>query len=281
MPVEKQMTAQAMALQGCTLEERRAYMAKTFERTQGAMASAIDKLSLAKRTIPPYASTYMGASVSEHGPIPTDMHLIESGLLIVKADPPPFKSTAKIDGGAAKLGGKPWASFEVSQPAIFTPEQGDGQLGTPAARKAKVDEEMWRVRTLEWTLQKNAFNTDVAANLRTNVAKQCKVRTSRRTTIAPLPSRLLSELLTASRQSSRHALRLDTLRYPPMPSRLPARTSHLPSPTALQLAYVEKPTDAARLSVNVRAALTDSQVTGPTILGPRPRITPSQCMPAC
>lgn len=221
MPVEKQMTAQAMALQGCTLEERRAYMAKTFERTQGAMASAIDKLSLAKRTIPPYASTYMGASVSEHGPIPTDMHLIESGLLIVKADPPPFKSTAKIDGGAAKLGGKPWASFEVSQPAIFTPEQGDGQLGTPAARKAKVDEEMWRVRTLEWTLQKNAFNTDVAANLRTNVAKQCK------------------------------------------------------------LAYVEKPTDAARLSVNVRAALTDSQVTGPTILGPRPRITPSQCMPAC
>jgi len=157
-------------------KEKRAYMAKVFEKTQRDMSSTVDELSLAKRTPVPYPSTYAGMPVAETGPIPVDAHLIPSGMTVVKAQPQDFEND---DDEFEQLGlsGKPWASYQKAEPSIFTASTVNESSSTsPAARKRTTEEEeMWRAQYLEWTLQKNAFNPDIAAALRTNVRKQANL----------------------------------------------------------------------------------------------------------
>ena len=50
----------------------------------------------------------------------------------------------------------------------------------PAAEPA-VDEEMWRTRFNEWTLQKNAYNPDIASQMRTNVRKAASLTSAVKT----------------------------------------------------------------------------------------------------
>jgi hypothetical protein len=158
---------------GLTAKEKRTYMADVFSKTQMAMSQTVDLLGLERRRAVPYASTWEGSSISEHGPIPTDAHLIPSNLVIVKPELPNFKVPAGATGAISKLGGKPWASFEVSQPAVF--EQSSGVEPPPPPHRPKLDEEMYRAQYMEWTLQKNAFNPDIAAAMRTNVKKQASL----------------------------------------------------------------------------------------------------------
>jgi len=158
---------------GLTAKEKRQYMADVFSKTQQAMSSTVDLLGLERRRAVPYASTWEGASISEHGPIPTDAHLIPSNMVIVKPELPNFKVPAGATGAISKLGGKPWASYEVSRPEVF--QQTSGVEPPPPAHKPKMDEEMYRAQYMEWTLQKNAFNPDIAAAMRTNVKKQASL----------------------------------------------------------------------------------------------------------
>ena len=159
---------------GLTAKEKRKYMAKQFEVTQHAMSSTVDELSLMRRTAVPYPSTWQGASVAEHGPIPTDAHLIPSNMVITKPELPSFKVAASAE--SSKLGGKPWASFELSQPIVFVePSAAVADDAAAEKPKPKMDEEMWRAQYLEWTLQKNAYNPDIAASMRTNVRKQASL----------------------------------------------------------------------------------------------------------
>ena len=67
---------------GLSAQEKRKYMANTFAVTQYAMSQTVDLLGLERRRAVPYASTWEGSSISEHGPIPTDAHLIPSNLVI-------------------------------------------------------------------------------------------------------------------------------------------------------------------------------------------------------
>jgi len=155
--------------------ERRAFMAQVFESQSQSMASAVDKLSIARRTIPPYASEWGGASISEHGPIPTDLHLMESKHAIVKQQPTGFHEsiTNTSHMSVPRLGRKPYYAFELTQPKVF--EAAPQGLGSPEIRKTQIDEEMWRARAFEWKMQKNAFNNEVSAALRTSVRTQCKL----------------------------------------------------------------------------------------------------------
>jgi len=196
---------------GLTQKEKRQYMAKTFADTQMAMSKTVDQLSLARRTAVPFASTWEGSSISEHGPIPTDAHLIPSKHVIVKPELPSFKIMAS-DREANKLGGKPWASYVTPQPPVFNEPSSSGDAVAPPEKPKRVmDEEMWRAQYQEWTLQKNAFNPDIAAAMRTNVRKQA----------------------------------------------------------SLTMVDPESSQDPARSSENVKAALSDSQITGPAF--PKPK----------
>eukprot|EP00325_Prymnesiales_sp_UTEX-LB-985_P006667 CAMPEP_0174701118 /NCGR_PEP_ID=MMETSP1094-20130205/5859_1 /TAXON_ID=156173 /ORGANISM="Chrysochromulina brevifilum, Strain UTEX LB 985" /LENGTH=216 /DNA_ID=CAMNT_0015898717 /DNA_START=32 /DNA_END=682 /DNA_ORIENTATION=+ len=161
---------------GLSAKDKRAYMAKVFEKTQRDMSSIVDDLSLAKRSPVPYPSTYKGNHVAETGPIPVDAHLIPSGMTTVKSAPHDFE-VDDLEFEQLGLSGKPWASYLKAEPSIFTPSAGNQRSSaSPAARKRTTEEEeMWRAQYLEWTLQKNAFNPDIAAALRTNVRKQASL----------------------------------------------------------------------------------------------------------
>jgi len=209
------------APEGLSVKEKRAYMAKVFEQTQRSMSSTVDELSLAKRSAVPYPSTYTGRPVADTGPIPIDSHLIASGMTVVKAPPQDFENEDN-EFDRLGLGGKPWASYLKTEPSIFTSAAANqGTLPEPSRTRTAEEEEMWRARYLEWTLQKNAFNPDIAASLRTNVRKQASL------TIPPL----------------------------------------------------DKPQDPARTSENVRAALAHSEITGPALLPPKPKVDPSSYWP--
>jgi len=161
---------------GLTAKEKRAYMASIFEKSQRAMAMAVDDVMLAKRSAVPYPSTFTGKSVSDTGPIPTDAHLIPSGFTVVKSDPGDFE-VADGDHEQLGLGGKPWASYTLTQPSVYARKLPDGAYAArkPERTRTVAEEEMWRARYGEWTLQKNAFNPDIAAALRTNVRKQANL----------------------------------------------------------------------------------------------------------
>jgi len=159
------------------VKAKRQAMAKRFEMTQRAMSDTVDQVALMKRSAVPYASTWTGKSVSESGPIPTDHHLIPSNMVIMKSDPPMFKERATT-GSVASISGKPWASFKKSEPAVFETNFAAADSSAAAAGgppKPKYDEEMWRAQYQEWTLQKNAFNPDIAAAMRTNVRKMANL----------------------------------------------------------------------------------------------------------
>ena len=64
---------------------------------------------------------------------------------------------------------KPWAGFETPQHDVFG-QPPYGEKPQPF-EKTPIDEEMWRTRHNEWTLQKNAYNPDIASQMRTNVRK--------------------------------------------------------------------------------------------------------------
>jgi len=157
-----------------TVKEKRAAMAAKFEATQRSMSSTVDQLSLTKRSAVPFPSTWNGESISEHGPIPTDNHLIPSNMVIKSADASIFKANAS-QHSSMHISGKPWASYVTPQPSIGPCPSFSGAAVPPppaAPKPTKVDEEMWRTQYQEWTLQKNAFNPDIAAAMRTNVRKQ-------------------------------------------------------------------------------------------------------------
>lgn len=156
-------------------KDKRLAMAAKFEKTQRAMSSTVDDLALAKRSPVPYASTWMGESVSMKGPIPTDFHLIESNMVILRSDPPPFRASGKPSQNL-HLSGKPWASYEKGEPSIYPGAATFTGIEKPYTHVPKpVDEEMNRARYMEWNLQKNAFNPDVAAAMRTNVRKMASL----------------------------------------------------------------------------------------------------------
>ena len=102
------------------------------------------------------------------GPVPADDHLVPSGNVVKPPIPSTSLSTSREILG---LSSKPYASYRKLQPNIFE-KQPDRLLFTkPSARKIRTtaEEEMWRAQFMEWTLQKNAYNPDIAASMRTNV----------------------------------------------------------------------------------------------------------------
>ena len=109
-----------MSLDNVSVGERRAFMANVFEVQSASMASAVDKLTLARRTIPPYVSDWGGASISEHGPIPTDLHLMESKHILLKREPAGFQGITNTSHTALPRDGrKPYYAFELTQPKVF------------------------------------------------------------------------------------------------------------------------------------------------------------------
>merc|ERR1719201_2444111 len=114
-----------------SLKEKRAIMAKKFETTQRAMSSTVDELSLMRRRAVPYSSTWQGSSISMHGPIPTDAHLIPSNYIIKE---PERKNFEVMDGeGAVSSGGKPWASYLKPAPSVFASAAAMSSEAMPAA----------------------------------------------------------------------------------------------------------------------------------------------------
>ena len=112
-------------------KEKRQYMADTFAKTQMAMSQTVDLLGLERRRAVPYSSTWEGSSISEHGPIPTDAHLIPSNLVIVKPEMPSFKLDEDAD--AAGLATSPMQTLADAHPAAVPPERPSARAGRPIA----------------------------------------------------------------------------------------------------------------------------------------------------
>ena len=136
------------------------------------MSDVVDELVLKRRSAVPY---HGGTEIHDvRNPIPEDAHLIPSKDLVIPAPLPQFGGF--VVEGTKKTGapsGKPWATYERPSPEVYAhiPENSSTE-SVPVPPKPQMDEEMWRTQYLEWTLQKNAYNPDIAAALRTNVRKQ-------------------------------------------------------------------------------------------------------------
>ena len=206
--------------EGLSADQRRKYMAEVFAKTQNEMSMTVDTVGIETRRAVPYPSFFTGKSVAETGPIPTDAHLIPSGKTTVRKPLPTF-ALAEDSDEPLRLSGQPWASYSKPQDTIFLSKPEPVAAAPPRKTRTTAEEEMWRTQYQEWTLQKNAFNPDIAAGLRTNVRKQA------------------------------------SLSVPPL----------------------DKPQDPARTSENVRAALSHSEITGPTPKHAKSKIDPSVYRP--
>jgi hypothetical protein len=193
--------------QGMSAKEKRLYMAKVFEVTQNAMSQTVDDVGLERRRAVPFPSTWKGKSIAEHGPIPTDAHLIPSNLVIVKPELSSFKEDASGAGKPLGLSGKPWYAYRKPEPPIFqgsaAGDAGAGEAASSSAPKVPFNEEMYRTQHMEWTLQKNAYNPDIAAAMRTNVRKQASLSTVDPSTLTQDPARS-SENVKAALTYSEH-----------------------------------------------------------------------------
>lgn len=151
-------------------QEKRNAMAKVFATTQTEMSNAVDELTLVRRRPAPYVNPDPPPVV--RGPFPTDDHLVPSGELA----PKPYRPNFRLPPGGSMVTNstekKPWSTFEKAEPVIFDSTM-RGEAPDPNASRPplKLDEEMWRTRYNEWNLQKNAYNPDIAAQMRTNVRK--------------------------------------------------------------------------------------------------------------
>ena len=144
-------------------KEQRKVMAAVFAKTQQEMGDTVDKLAITRRSAVPYKSSCDVPVL--RNPVPLDAHLIPSHDVIVRPDLPKFEGfvthAAKTAGS-----GSPWAAYEKATPDIFVKSSSSGETGAAEVTKAVVDEEMWRAQYMEWVLQKNAYNPDIAAQLR-------------------------------------------------------------------------------------------------------------------
>lgn len=133
------------------------------------MSQVVDELEIVRRSAVPYQSNEAEQDV--RNPIPTDVHLIPSGELAKKPTYPDFireHHTAPVHDT-----GKPWAAYERPNPEVFSSMPNCfTTTAEPEPEPRMLDEEMWRTQYIEWTLQKNAYNPNIAAELRTNVRKQ-------------------------------------------------------------------------------------------------------------
>ena len=139
---------------------KRKAMAAVFEKTQREMASAVDELAVTRRLPVPYQSNEPIPPVTL--PYPQDSHLIRSIELVPQRKLPFFVAADSAQNPCS--GGKPWASFNPSVPSVLANRE--PSQAAPTVAKPSTDEEMWRTRHNEWTLQKNAFNPDIAAAMR-------------------------------------------------------------------------------------------------------------------
>ena len=139
---------------------KRQAMAKVFEKTQREMASLVDELALTKRLPVPYRSNHPVPEVSL--PYPQDSHLIESKFLIPQRKLPFYVPDDVKQNPTNK--GPPWAQFTPPQPNIFDVPVPVVPVEPPV--EPPLDEEMYRTRVNEWTLQKNAYNPDIASQMR-------------------------------------------------------------------------------------------------------------------
>ena len=139
---------------------KRKAMAKVFEKTQREMAAATDELAITRRLPVPYESNEPVPEVTL--PYPMDQHLVESKFLVPQRKLP-FFVAADVKQNPMSTG-KPWASFNPTVPSVLS-DRSPKKKAPPVAAPV-VDEEMWRTRHNEWTLQKNAYNPDIASQMR-------------------------------------------------------------------------------------------------------------------
>ena len=159
------------------MKAKRIAMAKVFADTQQSMASTVDLLALKKKSAIPYPSTWEGESSSKTGPVPTDAHLIPSGYLVIMGKRGGFKKY--MEGGKPMGLSRATPSRPTRRPSRTSVcrERRSGAVlrGAGGEVGRAKEQEMWRTQYMEWTLQKNAYNPDIAAAMRTNVKKQAEM----------------------------------------------------------------------------------------------------------
>ena len=198
---------------------KRQAMAQKFEVTQRQMSSYVDDLALMRRSAVPYSSSWEGESISKAGPIPTDGHLIPSNMVIYRKKPAAYKA---FNDGLTKplhLSGQPWATYNKPDLPIYNkPSAPSDEAPAPAAPKSTFDADLFRAQSMEWTLQKNAFNPDIAAAMRTNVRKMAALSTVDPSTMQPDPAR--------SSENVKAALSCSDVTGPAGPVKLKQLASH-------------------------------------------------------
>ena len=157
---------------------KRKEMAEVFVKTQNRMSSTCDELDQLIRAPIPYVSKFEGDCEIET-PYPRDGHMVRTSEVVKKRPLKPFD--ARAVPFTEVTGGKPWYTHTHTYPTIFDPHAVHAEK-KEAAGSSAMDMEMWRTRHNEWTLQKNAYNPDIASQMRTNVRKAAALTSAKQET---------------------------------------------------------------------------------------------------
>ena len=228
---------------------KRKAMSAVFEKTQREMASAVDELAMTRRLPVPYESNEPVPEVTL--PYPQDSHLVRSTELVPKRTLDTFMPADTLQNPPSH--GKPWASFSRPSPQVLSDRE--QTTAAPPAAEPATDEEMWRTRHNEWTLQKNAYNPDIASQMRcagTPSLLYMWLRNCNRPASTAAPTALFVCASPGSHHHSTTDVRSTNVR----------KAAALTSAVKVDDAFSQQKALIAS-SLNVKAALTYSDVSGP------------------
>ena len=142
--------------------------ASMIERSQMATAAAIDEMHRIKREPIPYTNDAVMPQLQK--PYPTDSHLVNSRHCVTRHGDMLLPTSETADFARNSDSSVRWANFSIPSPNIFDakPAAAAEPPAEPEAAPALSEREVGLLLTkhMEWNLQRNAYNPEIAAQMR-------------------------------------------------------------------------------------------------------------------
>ncbi len=142
--------------------------ASMIERSQMATAAAIDEMHRIKRQPVPYTNDAVMPQLQK--PYPTDSHLVNSRHCVTRHGDMLLPTSETADFARNSDSSVRWANFSIPSPNIFDakPAAAAEPPAEPEAAPALSEREVGLLLTkhMEWNLQRNAYNPEIAAQMR-------------------------------------------------------------------------------------------------------------------
>ena len=138
------------------------------EQSQMATAAAIDEMHRIKREPVPYTNDAVMPQLQK--PYPVDSHPVLSRHCVKRHGDTLVSTSETADFARNSDSSVRWANFSIPSPDIFgeKPAAAAEPPAEPEAAPALTDREVGLLLTkhMEWNLQRNAYNPEIAAQMR-------------------------------------------------------------------------------------------------------------------